>query len=38
MSESTVRTDRVLDLLREPPETPDRSAGYLDLLDPPAER
>lgn len=29
--------DRVLDLLREPPATPDTSAGYLDLLGPPAK-
>jgi SAM-dependent methyltransferase len=36
MTESMVRgsVDRVLDLLREPPETPDTSAGYLDLLGP----
>ncbi|TDD84988.1 methyltransferase domain-containing protein [Actinomadura darangshiensis] len=41
MSEPTVRTtttDRVLDLLREPPGAPDTSAGYLDLLEPPARR
>ncbi|WP_346045206.1 class I SAM-dependent methyltransferase [Actinomadura chokoriensis] len=39
MSTVTPQTtaDRVLDLLREPPEAPDRSAGYLDLLGPPAK-
>ncbi|MFB4307090.1 class I SAM-dependent methyltransferase [Actinomadura sp. GTD37] len=39
MSEATMRTtgERVLDLLRDPPEAPDLSAGYLDLLGPPAK-
>ncbi|MFA1547663.1 class I SAM-dependent methyltransferase [Actinomadura chokoriensis] len=39
MSEATVQTttERVLDLLREPPEAPDTSAGYLDLLGPPGK-
>jgi ubiquinone/menaquinone biosynthesis C-methylase UbiE len=39
MSETTVRgaMERVLGLLREPPETPDVSAGYLDLLGPSAK-
>ncbi|MFG2019010.1 class I SAM-dependent methyltransferase [Actinomadura geliboluensis] len=33
----TVQTTTVLDLLREPPGEPDTSAGYLDLLGPPAK-
>jgi SAM-dependent methyltransferase len=33
----TVQTRPVLDLLREPPAEPDTSAGYLDLLGPPAK-